>query len=76
MAVSRLNRMNKPPIYIAYLLRLWRVEGWQAPVWHASLEDLHTGKRRGFASLESLFAFLEGQTGDDRSRSALDESAH
>ena len=54
--------MGKPPTYIAYLLRLWQVESRIKPIWHASLEDPHTGERRGFADLKGLFAFLEGQT--------------
>jgi hypothetical protein len=27
--------------------------------WRASLENPHTGERRGFSNLESLFAFLQ-----------------
>ena len=50
--------------YRSYLLRLWCAEtldrGWQA-----SLEDPHTGKRIGFASLEQLFAFLMDQVEGD-----------
>jgi len=49
--------------YRSYLLRLWRAE---APdQWRASLEDPHTGKRIGFASLEQLFAFLMEQVEGD-----------
>jgi hypothetical protein len=54
--------MGKPPTYLAYLLRLWQVEIRHKPVWHASLEDPHTGERKGFPDLESLCAFLEVQT--------------
>ena len=54
--------MSKPPTYIAYLLRLWQVGSRLGTVWHASLEDPHTGKRRGFADLKGLFTFLEEQT--------------
>jgi hypothetical protein len=53
--------MSQPPAYIAYLLRLWQVEIQTEPVWHASLEDPHTGGRQGFADLQSLFTFLEAQ---------------
>jgi hypothetical protein len=42
--------------YQAYLLRLWQ-ERPQTP-WRASLQDAVTGKRRGFADLQSLFDFL------------------
>jgi hypothetical protein len=46
--------------YIAYLLRLWQAEGEDGrPVWRAAIEDARTGERRGFADLESLFAFLK-----------------
>jgi len=48
--------------YRAYLLRLWRASGDECSLWRASLEDPHTGERRGFADLESLFAFLKEQT--------------
>ena len=40
--------------YCSYLLRLWRTP----QAWHASLDDPHTSKRLGFASLEQLFAYL------------------
>ena len=50
------------PGYLAYLLRLWRVNDDGKPVWRASLENPHTGERHGFASLERLFAFLEEKT--------------
>lgn len=55
------------PQYIAYLVRLWRASGSQSPVWRASVEDPHSGARRGFADLASLFAFLAEQTGFDSS---------
>ena len=39
---------------VAYLLHLWHSAG----QWRASLENLETGKRLGFANLEQLFAYL------------------
>lgn len=54
--------------YFSYLLRLWRASGVEPTVWRMSLEDPHTGERIGFASLESLFAFLEAQIGHDADR--------
>jgi hypothetical protein len=48
--------------YLAYLLRLWGVDVNGEVVWRASLEDSHTGERRGFADLDRLFEFLVGQT--------------
>lgn len=56
--------------YFSYLLRLWQVSSAGSRVWRASLEDPHTGERRGFADLESLFAFLEEQTRDNGRRYA------
>jgi hypothetical protein len=56
------------PDYLSYLLRLWRVRGdgkthrKEKTTWRASLESSLTGKQRGFASLDDLFAFLREQT--------------
>ena len=47
--------------YLSYLLRLWQEPGDGSPVWRASLESPQSGERRGFADLDSLIAFLEGQ---------------
>ena len=44
---------------VSYMLRLWQAEQDGAWVWRASLENAHTGERRGFASLAELYAFLE-----------------
>jgi hypothetical protein len=48
--------------YRSYLIRLWRSESEDTPVWHASTEDTMTGERRNFASIKQLFCFLEQQT--------------
>ncbi|MDQ5850808.1 MAG: hypothetical protein M3380_01825 [Chloroflexota bacterium] len=48
--------------YVAYLLRLWQVTSVGGRVWRASLQDVHTGERQGFASVAQLIAFLEAQT--------------
>jgi hypothetical protein len=52
----------KPPRYQTYLLRCWQ-ERSQDPepttVWRFSLEDPHTGRRRGFADLAALMASLQ-----------------
>ena len=47
--------------YYSYLLRVWLAGDRDQPHWRASLEDTHTGERRGFASLDDLFAFLREQ---------------
>ena len=44
--------------YRAYLLRLWRTED-DGHTWRAMLEEVETGKRLGFASLEKLIEFLQ-----------------
>ena len=56
--------MPRPPNYCVYLLRFWE-ETSQLPnapgVWRFSLEDPHTGERRGFISVEELAIFLRRQ---------------
>jgi hypothetical protein len=47
--------------YLSYLLRLWR-EGEPGHNWRASLENVATGERRGFAGLGDLISFLYQQT--------------
>lgn len=51
----------RPRKYLAFLLRLWQVEENGRRVWRASLEDPHTGERRGFASLNLLTHYLREQ---------------
>ena len=61
--------MKTHPDYVSFLLRLWRVsdEGKSQPgakkaEWRASLENPHTGERKGFTDLDELFSFLWAQT--------------
>jgi hypothetical protein len=54
------KRDRKRGRYLSYLLRLWSTEPSESGYWLASLEDLHTGRRIGFANLEELFAYLIG----------------
>jgi hypothetical protein len=61
---------TQEPRYLAFMLRLWQVRDNGEMVWRASLEDPHTGERRGFASLEMLVAFLREQTRDDRNQTS------
>jgi hypothetical protein len=42
----------------SFLLRVWRAGDGKQPNWRASVEDIRTGERRGFDSLEELFAFI------------------
>ena len=65
---------EEPPGYQSYLLRLWWTSSHGNAGWRASLESAQTGKRRGFADLASLFAFLAeqmdgGASHNDRARS-------
>ncbi|NOZ28129.1 MAG: hypothetical protein GXP39_08780 [Chloroflexi bacterium] len=63
MRRTEAGRADERSGYIAYLLRLWRAGEGEGGEWRASVEDPHTGERRGFASLEALFAFLREQVG-------------
>ena len=63
---------DKPPRYRSYVLAFWeeRSKDPDLPaVWRFSLQDPHTGQRRGFASLAALLASLEqemaGETADE-----------
>ena len=58
--------MNKEQRYLSYLLRLWETERGGEGIWCASLQDPHTGERKGFASLKDLFTFLEEEIGRAR----------
>ncbi|HEX5944543.1 MAG TPA: hypothetical protein VFY66_19825 [Anaerolineales bacterium] len=55
---------------LAYLLHLWRSAG----QWRASLENLETGKRLGFANLELLFAYLMDQTEGNLAKEGTNEA--
>ena len=48
--------------YKSYLVRLWQTESMGEWAWRASIENAHTGERKGFARLEQLFLFLEEET--------------
>ena len=62
-----------PPRYLSFLLRCWE-EGNPQPgmpeTWRFSLEDIHTGQRRGFASLEALLAYVRAELERDREEPA------
>ncbi len=49
--------------YLSYLLRLWPVGVKDGKyIWRGSLENIHTGERKGISSLEDLYIFLQQQT--------------
>ena len=56
--------------YISFLLRLWQTESKGDLVWRASLESSDIEERRGFTSLDELFAFLRQQTAGTSQSSA------
>ena len=56
--------LDQPPSYRTYLIRCWEERSRDPTlptVWRFSLEDPHTGQRRGFASLQDMVAFLRGE---------------
>ena len=46
---------------LAYVLRLWCVTNGEARYWRASLQDMRTGERHGFADLDGACRYLRGQ---------------
>ena len=54
-----MTTLSNPPRYRSYLLTFWEEREREPQVWRFSLQDPHTGQRRGFASLEALVAALE-----------------
>jgi hypothetical protein len=57
---------NQRPGYLAYLLRIWRVEERGEIRWHAVLERPGDGKRFAFPTLEAAFGFLVECTENER----------
>ena len=57
---------NQP--YHAYLLKIWLEADGEMPAgaWRFSLEDAHSGTRRGFTDLDSLLVYLQNLTGPRR----------
>lgn len=54
--------MDEKHHYFSFLLRLWLAGTGDQPQWRASLEDIRTGERVGFADLEALYVYLDQQT--------------
>lgn len=56
---------ERPLRHHSFILSLWPETGpmpQSPPVWRYSLENPHTGQRRGFKDLTELVRFLEGWT--------------
>lgn len=62
MSQDQTNKIASP-IYLSYLVRLWRSTNSQT--WLASLEAPGTHEIHRFADLASFIAFLQDQTGDE-----------
>ena len=53
-----------PARYCAYVLRCWSEQPYDARLpagWRFSLEEIETGKRRGFATVQDLVVFLRAE---------------
>jgi len=59
---------NSNPGYRSFMLRFW-IEQTNGDNWRFSLEDTHTGKRKGFARPIKLIAYLDELTSDARNYS-------
>ncbi len=55
--------MAKERKRLAYLIRLWQVNSEGQMVWRVSLEDAHSGEKKGFGDPSGLFAFLQEKLG-------------
>src|SRR6476661_2648029 len=64
MEAERMNTEQREQAdYMSYLMRVWRAPAGSDHTWRASLEETHTQEVHGFKDLQSLFAFLLAQTG-------------
>jgi len=65
------NTSNTPADYLSYLLRLRCVPGAEGHRWQASLDEPITQEVFRFEDLQSLFAFLLAQTGQDHQETTI-----
>lgn len=56
--------MTEGTRYLAFLLRLWVTRQDETLVYRVALENPHTGERRAFADLETLFDYLRRASQD------------
>ena len=57
-----MNIFGKAPSYCAYVLRCWEEDTWHddgSRVQRFSLEDIHTGQRHAFTTVEALMRFVQ-----------------
>jgi hypothetical protein len=64
------TEQGKQPVYLSYLMRVWRAPTDGGHAWRASLEEALTQEVHGFKDLPSLFAFLLAQTGQQELETA------
>lgn len=48
--------------YYSFLLRMWQVPMNDERIWRIQLENVQTGEKRGFNSLEELLSYLNQVT--------------
>lgn len=66
--------LKRPGRYHSYLFRFWEeIATPAAPVWRFSLEDPLTGRRQGFATLDTFLAYLRVEMSDGGSEQRKDE---
>ena len=53
---------QKSPDYQSYLLRMWLTQEQDGVQWRASLEEVQSGKLRGFAKMADLLDYLKAVT--------------
>ena len=61
-------RLDKPPRYRSYLLRMWEARGErpeEPPTWRFRLQDVSTGAQHAFRDLDALVAFLRAEMARD-----------
>ncbi len=54
---------KKEPRHLAFLIKLWQVRSEGQMVWRGSLDDAHSGEKKGFGDPASIFAFLQEKLG-------------
>jgi hypothetical protein len=65
---------SQPDGYHAYLMRLWQAGA--DGTWRLSLQCVQTGEKLHFASLESLFTYLQAQTAADDIADTMVDGEH
>ena len=50
--------MSEGGVYYSYLLRMWQIPVNGEDAWRLLLENIQTGEKCGFTTLEDLFAYL------------------